>query len=33
VLRIWEHALRQATIKPQNEARLIRRIHEKLKSD
>jgi DNA mismatch endonuclease (patch repair protein) len=26
VLRIWEHALRWANKKPQNEARLIRRI-------
>lgn len=26
VLRIWEHTLRWATLKPQNEARLLRRL-------
>jgi DNA mismatch endonuclease (patch repair protein) len=30
VLRIWEHTLRWATIKPQNEARLLRRIRHAL---
>jgi DNA mismatch endonuclease, patch repair protein len=43
VLRIWEHALRQATMeratkrratkKPQNEARLLNRIHKGLSPD
>ena len=27
VLRIWEHALRWATKKPENEARLVNRLH------
>jgi DNA mismatch endonuclease (patch repair protein) len=30
VLRIWEHTLRWATMKPQNEARLVRRIQRAL---
>jgi DNA mismatch endonuclease (patch repair protein) len=30
VLRIWEHTLRWATMKPQNEARLLRRIQRAL---
>ncbi|MDD5141326.1 MAG: very short patch repair endonuclease [Verrucomicrobiales bacterium] len=30
VLRIWEHTLRRATMKPQNEARLLRRIQRAL---
>jgi len=30
VLRIWEHTLQWATKKPQNEARLIRRIQRAL---
>ncbi len=30
VLRIWEHTLRWATMKPQNEARLVKRIQRAL---
>ena len=30
VLRIWEHTLRWATVKPQNETRLLRRIQRTL---
>jgi DNA mismatch endonuclease (patch repair protein) len=30
VLRIWEHTLRWATIKPQNEARLLNRVRRAL---
>ena len=33
VLRVWEHTLRWATRKPQNEARLVRRIRRALGSD
>jgi DNA mismatch endonuclease (patch repair protein) len=33
VLRIWEHTLRWATMKPQNEARLVRRIQRAVDCD
>jgi G:T-mismatch repair DNA endonuclease (very short patch repair protein) len=33
VLRIWEHTLRWATMKPENAARLLRRIQRVLRGE